>query len=390
MFNVKTLNKISPIGLAALDSNRYAVSDDPSNPDAILVRSAKMHDYEMNPELLCIARAGAGTNNIPVDRCIEEGIVVFNTPGANAESVKELAICAMLMSSRDIIGGAEWVKEIAGEEDVPAKVEKGKSQFAGPELMGKTLGVIGLGAIGYKLANTALALGMRVLGYDPFISVDAAWRLSSSVIHAEDLDTIYANCDYISVHTPYTDGTHHMIDSKAIAKMKDGVRIINLARAALVCDTDMITALGSGKVGKYVTDFPNEKVAGVKNVIAIPHLGASTPESEDNCAIMAAREIAEYLEHGNINNSVNLPSAYMEPSGAARVCVIHKNVPAIISGVLQKISAVGLNVENMVNKAKDKYSYCMIDVNGSVSKDLAYQIENLDGVIRVRALEWTD
>lgn len=388
MFHVKTLNKISPIGLAALDSGKYTVSDDQANPEAILVRSAKMHEYEMNPELLCIARAGAGTNNIPVDRCIDDGIVVFNTPGANAESVKELAICAMLMASRDIIGGADWVKGLAvSGEDVAAKVEKGKSQFAGPELMGKTLGVIGLGAIGYKLANTALSLGMRVLGYDPFISVDAAWRLSSSVIHAEDLDTIYANCDYISLHVPYTDDTHHMIDSKAIAKMKDGVRIINLARAELVNDTDIITALESGKVGKYVTDFPNDKTAGAKNVIAIPHLGASTPESEDNCAIMAARQVAEYLERGNINNSVNLPSAYMEPSGAARICVIHKNVPAIISGVLQKIAEVGLNVENMVNKAKGKYSYCLIDVNAEISDQLTDKISSVEGVIRVRGLK---
>lgn len=388
MFHVKTLNKISPIGLAALDSGKYTISDDQSSPEAILLRSAKMHDYKMNPELLCIARAGAGTNNIPVDSCVENGIVVFNTPGANAESVKELALCSMLLASRNIVGGIEWVKELVGsEDDVAAKVEKGKSQFAGPELMGKTLGVVGLGAIGNKLANAALGLGMRVLGYDPFLSVESAWMLSSAVIHAQDLESIYANCDYISIHVPYMDETHHMINSKAIAQMKNGVKIINLSRAALINDNDIITALENGKVGKYVTDFPNGKIAGAKNVIAIPHLGASTPESEDNCAIMAAQEIREYLERGNINNSVNLPTAYMEPSGAARICVIHKNVPAIISGVLQKISNVGLNVENMVNKTRGRYSYCMIDVNAHVSSEITDAIASLDGVIRVRAIE---
>lgn len=388
MFRVKTLNKISPIGLAALSDSKYIVSDEESNPDAILVRSAKMHDYEMNSQLLCIARAGAGTNNIPVDRCIEEGIVVFNTPGANAESVKELAICAMLMASRDMVEGIQWVKELAqAGEDVASKVEKGKSQFAGPELMGKTLGVIGLGAIGNKLANAALSLGMRVLGYDPFISIDSAWRLSSDVIHAQDLDTICANSDYISIHVPCTDDTRYMINSKSIAKMKDGVRIINLARAELVNDNDIIAALERGKVSKYVTDFPNGKTSGAKNVIAIPHLGASTPESEDNCAIMAAQEIAEYLEKGNIRNSVNLPSAFMEPSGAARLCVIHRNVPAIISGVLKEVSNVGLNVENMVNKAKKKYSYCMIDVNADVGQELVDKISAIDGVLKVRSIQ---
>lgn len=389
MYRIKTLNKISPIGLAALDMGKYAVSDEEASPEAILVRSAKMHDYEMNKELLCIARAGAGTNNIPLGRCAEDGIVVFNSPGANSESVKELAICAMLLASRDILGGVKWVSELAdsSETDIAAKVEKGKSKFAGPELVGKTLGVIGLGAIGYKLANAALSMGMRVLGYDPFISIDSAWRLSSGVGHAQDLDTIYSNCDYISLHLPYMDSTHHMIDSKAIEKMKPEVKIINLARAELVNDEDIVSALGSGKVGKYVTDFPNDTTAGAKNVIAIPHLGASTPESEDNCAIMAAQEIVQYLERGNIKNSVNLPSAYMEPSGAARICVIHRNVPAIISGVLEKVSEVGLNVENMVNKAKDKYSYCMIDVNADASQELLEKINAIDGVLRARTIK---
>lgn len=392
MYHVKTLNKISPVGLAVLDMNRYEVSDDESAPEAILVRSANMHDYEMNKELLCIARAGAGTNNIPIERCNEDGIVVFNSPGANSESVKELAVCSMLLASRDIIGGINWVSELAAADGqgIAAKIEKGKSQFAGAELMGKTLGVIGLGAIGYKLANAALSMGMRVLGYDPFISIDSAWRLSSGVGHAENLDTIYSGCDYISLHLPYVDSTHHMIDSKAIEKMKPNVRIINLARAELVCDDDIIEALNANKISKYVTDFPNDKTAGVKNIIAIPHLGASTPESEDNCAIMAAQEIVQYLENGNIKNSVNLPTTYLEPSGMARICVIHRNVPTIIRSILDKVADVGLNVENMVNRAKGKYSYCMIDVNDDVSQNSMDAIIGIDGVLRARVLKTKD
>lgn len=386
MYKVKTLNKISPIGLAVLNPTRYETGDSLENPDAILVRSAKMHDYVFNSELACIARAGAGTNNIPLDRCSENGIVVFNSPGANSDSVKELVLCAMLIASRDILGGVEWVKGIAGTPDVAQQVEKGKSQFVGPELKGKTLGVIGLGAIGYKLANTAIELGMHVYGYDPYLSVDAAWRLSSEVLHAEDLETIYKNCDYISLHVPVNDSTRGMISSETISIMKDGVRIINLARGELVDDNDIISALGSGKVARYVTDFPNDKTAGAKNVIALPHLGASTPESEDNCAIMAAQEIKEYLELGNIRNSVNMPTTYLEPSGAERICIFHQNIPAVVGGVLKVVSDNGLNVENLANKSRDKYSYCIIDVNAPVTEAMLDAMRQVKGVIRVRTI----
>ncbi len=386
MFNVKTLNKISPVGLAVLDKAKYNVDDDCVNPDAILVRSAKMHDYVFNPELLCIGRAGAGTNNIPVDRCAEEGIVVFNSPGANAEAVKELAICALLLASRDIAGGIRWVDSIAKpENDVAAMVEKGKSKFVGPEILGKKLGIIGLGAIGAKLANAASRLGMTVYGYDPFISVDGAWQLRSNIIHTGDLDDLYAACDYISIHIPYTEKTRHTIDAEAISKMKDGVRLLNLARAELVDDDALLEALASGKVALYVTDFPNNKTAGVEGVVAIPHLGASTPESEDNCAFIAAREIVDYVENGNITNSVNMPFAVLSRSGSVRVCVIHRNIPDMIAKITGAVSAAGLNIENMLNAGRGNYAYTILDTNGS-SEGLADAIGKIEGVIRVRII----
>jgi len=387
MYTIKTLNKISPIGLAALNPTRYEISDGMEDPDAILVRSAKMHDYAFNPKLKCIARAGAGTNNIPLERCTDSGIVVFNSPGANAESVKELVLCALLLSSRDIPGGMKWVEGLKNSPDtVAADVEKGKSQFAGPEIMGKTLGVVGLGAIGAKVAAAALSLGMNVYGYDPYLSVKAAWRLSSEVQHAGSLEVIYRNCDYITLHLPYMESTKEIIDSAAIAQMKDGVRLINLARGELVCDNDMLAALESGKVARYVTDFPNGKTAAAKNVIAFPHLGASTPESEDNCAIMAAQEIAEYLETGNIRNSVNLPAAYLEPSGNARLCVIHRNLPAVIKGMLEVVSGAGINVENMTSKARDKHAYCIMDLNAPVGDEQLAQIRSVGGVLGARVI----
>ncbi|MBQ4040112.1 MAG: 3-phosphoglycerate dehydrogenase [Oscillospiraceae bacterium] len=385
MYNIKTLNKISKIGLNAF-TDKYAIADDCENPDAILVRSAKMHDYTFNPELLCIARAGAGTNNIPSDRCAEEGIVVFNTPGANANSVKELVICAMLLASRDIVGGIQWVNTIAGTEDVAGQVEKGKSAYVGPELYGKSLGVIGLGAIGARIANDAIDLGMKVYGYDPYLSVDAAWRLSAGVVHATDLDTIYKNCDYITIHVPYMESTKHTINADALAKMKDGVRIINLARAELVDDDAMIEAINAGKVARYVTDFPNNKTAGVKGIVAIPHLGASTPESEDNCAVMAANEIMEYLENGNITNSVNMPRATLPVTGDPRVCIIHKNIPEMIAKITTKVSANGTNIENLVNAGRGGIAYTMLDVQ-SVPDGLADAIMTIDGVIRVRIIK---
>lgn len=390
MYTVKTLNKISHVGLDVFDETKYAIDDNAEAPEAILVRSAKMHDMQFNPELLCIARAGAGTNNIPVDRCADEGIVVFNTPGANAEAVKELAVAAMLLASRDIVGGIEWVKSIADKGDeVAVMVEKGKSAFVGPELKGKALGIIGLGAIGAKLSAAAVNLGMRVYGYDPYISVDAAWHLSSAVIHATDLDTIFKSCDYISIHVPYMEATHHMINAEAIAKMKDGVRILNLARGELVCDEAILEAIEAGKVARYVTDFPNGKLAGQKGVIAIPHLGASTPESEDNCAYMAAREIIEYVENGNITNSVNMPTANLPRTADTRICIIHENIPEMIAKISKAVSSHGLNIENMVNAGtkKRKYAYTMLDVASQVEDGLADELRAIEGTIKVRILK---
>ena len=387
MYKVKTLNKISATGLAALDPSKYTIADELDAPDAILLRSAKMHDYTFNPELVCIGRAGAGVNNIPLDRCSEDGIVVFNTPGANSEAVKELALCGMLLAARDVYGGMKWTEDLAGDPEAAAKVEKGKSQFTGPELYGKKLGIIGLGAIGYKLANAAVALGMHVCGYDPFLSLESAWKLSSDVQYIESLETLYKECDYISLHLPVNDKTRGMIDAKTIAQMKDGVRIINMARAELVNDADLLAALKSGKVAKYVTDFPNGDTAGAEGVIAIPHLGASTPESEENCAIMAAEEIRDYLEHGIIRNSVNMPEAYLPPSDNVRICFVHHNIPAVITGVLQIVADGGLNVENMMNKSRDKFSYCMVDVSGPVGAELVEKMLQVDGVIRVRVID---
>jgi len=389
MYNVKTLNSISAPALQKLDGDKYAVSPDFENPDAILVRSAKMHDMEFNKELLCIARAGAGVNNIPLDRCADEGIIVFNTPGANAEAVKELVLCSMLLSSRDVIGGIDWVKTVVSEGDkIAALVEKQKSEYVGPELFGKTLGVVGLGAIGARVAHAAEALGMTVYGYDPYLSVDAAWRMSSSIIHAHDLDTIYKESDYISIHVPYIEATHHLFNKDSLAKMKPGVRIINLSRAELVNDDDMLAAIESGHVLQYVTDFPNGKTAGAPGVIAIPHLGASTPESEDNCANMACAEMIEYLENGNIINSVNMAGAYLpRTNGDPRLCVIHANEPGVISKITGTVSSFDVNIENMINTGtKGRVaSYTMLDIS-ALPDGLEEKVGKIDGVIRVRIL----
>lgn len=387
MFRIKTLNKISPAGLSVLDQTRFSVSEDVENEDGILVRSADMHEYPFPDSLRAIARAGAGTNNIPIDRCSEAGIVVFNTPGANANAVKELALCALLLASRKITAGAEWVKAQAGAgADVEKVVEKGKSQFVGPEIAGKTLGVIGLGAIGVQVANIATKLGMTVYGYDPFLSVDAALSLSRMVHRAMDLETIYKNCDYITLHVPQTSETKGMINEDAIHMMKGGVRILNLARGGLVNDDDMLAALDTGKVAAYVTDFPNNKILQGKNVIAIPHLGASTPESEENCAVMAAQELKDYLENGNIKNSVNLPTLVQEWSGVARLCIIHRNVPGAIANITGLLSRDGVNVENMTNKSKKDYAYTVVDLGSRISEAVADEIRGLDGVFRVRVL----
>ena len=387
MFRIKTLNKISPAGLSVLDQTRYSISGDVENEDGILVRSADMHDYEFPDALRAIARAGAGTNNIPIDRCSEAGIVVFNTPGANANAVKELAVCGMLLASRKITEGNAWVKaQLAEGADLEKVVEKGKSQFVGPELSGKMLGVIGLGAIGVQVANIATKLGMTVFGYDPFLSVDAALSLSRLVHRAMDLDTIYKNCDYITIHVPQTPETKGMINEGAIHMMKGGVRILNLARGTLVNDDDILAALESGKVAAYVTDFPNNKILQGKNVIAIPHLGASTPESEENCAVMAAQELRDYLENGNIKNSVNLPTLVQEWSGVSRLCIIHRNIPGAIANITGVLSKDGVNVENMTNKSKKDYAYTIVDVGSRVNDNVADEIRALDGVLRVRLL----
>ena len=383
MYNIQLLNKIAKCGTQIFDEN-YTVSDAVTAPEGIMVRSAAMHDMEFGKELLAIARAGAGVNNIPLDKCSEQGIVVFNTPGANANAVKELAVCALLLASRKIVDGINWASTLT--EDVAKAVEKGKSAFVGPEIAGKTLGIIGLGAIGAQLANTAVHLGMNVYGYDPFITVDAAWRLSKSVKHAKALDDIFANCDYISVHVPSTPDTKGMINEKSISAMKDGVRILNLARADLVVAADVKKALESGKVASYVTDFPTEEVIGVPGIIAIPHLGASTPESEDNCAVMAAEELKTYIETGNIKNSVNFPEAFIPYSGLKRIAVFHKNVPSMLAQISSALSESNINIANMVNGSKKDNAYTLIEINGDVSGDVIEKLTNIQNVVRVRVI----
>lgn len=383
MYNIQLLNKIAKCGTQIFDEN-YTVSDAVTAPEGIMVRSAAMHDMEFGKELLAIARAGAGVNNIPLDKCSEQGIVVFNTPGANANAVKELAVCALLLASRKIVDGINWASTLT--EDVAKAVEKGKSAFVGPEIAGKTLGIIGLGAIGAQLANTAVHLGMNVYGYDPFITVDAAWRLSKSVKHAKALDDIFANCDYISVHVPSTPDTKGMINEKSISAMKDGVRILNLARADLVVAADVKKALESGKVASYVTDFPTEEVIGVPGIIAIPHLGASTPESEDNCAVMAAEELKTYIETGNIKNSVNFPEAFIPYSGLKRIAVFHKNVPSMLAQISSALSESNINIANMVNGSKKDNAYTLIEINGDVSGNVIEKLTNIQNVVRVRVI----
>ena len=388
MFKIKTMNKISPKGLAELPTDSYIVGDDVMNEDGILVRSAKLHEYPFPENLRAIARAWAGTNNIPVDRCSEAGIVVFNTPGANANAVKELVICAMLVASRDVMGGSAWVREQAMAEgvDVAAAVEKGKAAFVGPELYRKTLGVIGLGAIGALVANVALSLGMEVYGYDPYLSVDAALRLDRHVHVVKDIAELYKVSDYITIHVPYMDETRHTIDADALAAMKDGVRVINLARGELVDDDAMIAALESGKAACYVTDFPNNKITLAKHVVAIPHLGASSPESEENCAVMAAQELRDYLENGNIKNSVNFPNVEMERTGVQRLCVIHRNIPAMLANITRQLSEDGVNVPNMTNKSKGDYAYTIVDVDSPVTDEAIADLKAIPGIIRMRLI----
>ena len=387
MKNIKLLNKIAKVGTDVFCPDCYNCGEDIENPEAIMVRSADMHEYAMNSELLAIARAGAGVNNIPIDKCADDGIVVFNTPGANANGVKELAIAALLLAARDIVGGIEWAKALEGQDDAAQKVEKGKSAFAGNELKGKTLGVIGLGAIGGMVANAAEALGMNVIGCDPYLSVDAAWRISATVTKAASFDEIYAASDYISIHVPATNETKGMINAETIAKMKDGVRFINLSRADLVNAEDMKAALDAGKVARYVTDFPTAATIGHAKIVNIPHLGASTEESEDNCAVMAAKQLVEYLENGNIINSVNYPNASMPHTGNARICVMHKNIPDVLAQVSGIVSAEGINIENMLSRSKNDYGYTIVELGSDVPQDACDKLAGVDGVIRVRVIK---
>ncbi len=388
MYHIQCLNKISPEGTCCFGAN-YVCGTEVASPEAILVRSASMHEMDFNPELLAIARAGAGVNNIPLDKCSQQGIVVFNTPGANANAVKELVLAALLLSSRKIVDGIQWTKTLKGKgSEIGKLVEKGKSSFVGPEISGKKLGVIGLGAIGVLVSNAAVHLGMEVYGYDPFLSVDAAWGLSRSIHHAQTLDEIYANCDYITIHVPLTPDTREMINAASIAKMKDGVRLLNFARGDLANSADVVAALASGKAAAYATDFADETLLEAEgvNVIPMPHLGASTPESEDNCARMAALELIDYLENGNIKNSVNMPAVSM-PREGSRICVLHRNVPNTISSFSGVLAKCGINIENMASKSRKEYAYTILDVTGDVSADAAEAISALDEVIRVRIIK---
>ncbi len=387
MYRIKTFNKISPVGLAKFDPELYDVSDAQENEDGILVRSAKLLDYEFPANLRAIARAGVGVNNIPLERCSQAGIAVFNTPGANANAVKELVLCAMLMGSRDVPGAIDWVRQqVASGVDVTTVVEKGKSAFVGPEIYKKTLGVIGLGAIGSLVANVALSMGMDVYGYDPFLSVDAALRLDRHIHVVKDINELYKRADYITIHIHFTDKTKGMIDAKAIGNMKRGVRFINLARGEIVDDDAMLSALDTGKVAAYITDFPNNRIVTAPHVIAMPHLGASTPESEQNCAAMAVEELRDYLENGNIRNSVNLPAVSMERSGVMRLCIIHKNIPAMLANITTLLSKDGVNVENLSNKSKGDYAYTMVDLGTEVGSAVVEDVRNLANVIRVRVI----
>ena len=386
MYKYKCMNPIAKIGLNNF-TDEYQTVDNVDDAEGILVRSANMLEMEFSDNLLAIARAGAGVNNIPLDRCAEKGIVVFNTPGANANGVKEMVLAAMLIASRDIIGGTEWVKANAGDPDIAKLTEKSKKKFAGTEIFGKKLGIIGLGAIGVRVANAARQLGMDVYGYDPYLSIDAAWRLSSDVKHVTNVDDIYSKCDIITVHVPALDSTKGMINADAIAKMKKGVILINLARDILCNEVDVLAGINSGKIRKYVTDFPNPTTAGHDGCIVIPHLGASTEESEDNCAVKAVLELKDYLENGNINNSVNYPGCDMGIATKPRIAIFHKNVANMISQFTTVLGEAGYNISDMTNKSKGDFAYTLIDLEDKISDTLIKKMEKIDGVIRVRVVK---
>lgn len=387
MYQYKCLNPISDIGLSRFTES-YQTTDDITQAEGVLVRSASMHEMELPKTLLAVARAGAGVNNIPLDKCAEQGIVVFNTPGANANGVKELVLAGLLLASRDITGGIDWVKANAGSETVAKDAEKEKKNFAGTEILGKKLGIIGLGAIGIRVANAAVALGMDVYGYDPYLSVDAALKISREVKHVINVDDIYVNCDFITIHVPLMDATKGMINAAAIAKMKQGVIVLNFARDLLVNEKDMIAALESGKVRKYISDFPNPTTAGQKGCIVIPHLGASTEESEDNCAVMAVDELKDYLENGNIRNSVNYPACDMGVcNNVGRVAILHKNIANMITQFTAAFGAAGINISDMTNKSRGEYAYTLMDIEKSADEKILEQLNRIDGVFRVRVVK---
>ncbi|MBR5337369.1 MAG: phosphoglycerate dehydrogenase [Lachnospiraceae bacterium] len=387
MFKYTCLNPISKEGLDLLTKD-YANTDKFEEAQAVLVRSAKMHDMEPGKDLLAVARAGAGVNNIPIDKYAEHGIVVFNTPGANANGVKELVIAGMLMASRDIIGGVNWVADQAGDDEIAAKAEKQKKLYAGHEIYGKKLGIIGLGAIGVRVANAAIALGMDVYGYDPYISVEAAWNLSRDIKHIRNVDEIYENCDYITIHVPLTDDTKKKVDAEAIGKMKDGVVVLNFARDLLVNEDDMMAALENGKVKRYVTDFPNPTVVGKKGVIVIPHLGASTEEAEDNCAKMAVNQLMDFMENGNIRNSVNFPACDLGPvNDAHRLAIYHKNVKNMLGQFTSIMGAADMNIANMTNKSKGDYAYSLFDIESPLDEAVLKKLEAVEGVVKIRVIK---
>lgn len=386
MYTIKTLNAISPLGLAKLPKAQFTVENETDTPDGILVRSADMNSMEFPDSLLAIARAGAGVNNIPLDRCTEEGIVVFNTPGANSNAVAELVIGTLIAGSRNLAAAAQWSQNLKGTEGIGKSVEKGKKAFVGPEVRGKVLGVIGLGAIGAKVATMATHLGMEVYGYDPYISVESAWSLSRNVQHCFNLNDMLPKCDYITIHVPYLPSTKGTINAQTLAACKDGVRILNFARGELVDNAAILAGLESGKVAAYYTDFPSEEVLGVPGIVATPHLGASTPESEENCAVMAAAEISDYLKNGNILHSVNLPDVCQPRAGGKRLCIIHRNEPGLISSITSVTTQSKVNIENMVNKSRKDVAYTILDVTGALAPTVAQELRDIPGVIRVRVL----
>ena len=384
MFKVKLMNKIAKVGTDVLSKEKYELGETVENEDAILVRSAALHEMPFSENLKAIARCGAGVNNIPIEKCTKEGVVVFNTPGANANAVKELAIAALILASRDVIGGVEWVKTLKGQENVAKAVEAGKSAFVGHELAGKTLGVVGLGAIGGMVANAAISLGMSVMGYDPYITAKAAWSLAPSVKQASDYAEIFKTCDYITLHVPATPQTKNMINEKTLAQMKDGVRILNLARADLVNAADLKNAIAAKKVAAYITDFPTEETVGVDGILAIPHLGASTVESEDHCAVMAAQQLDEFLVCGNIRNSVNFPTVGLPRSENPRICIMNNNIPNMLSQITSAFSSKNINIENMANGSKGEVAYTIVETNVPASEEIVQTLQAIDGVFNVR------